>query len=64
VLIAEESQAVLDQLSEFFRNLDFEVKTCVTGYQANKLVRISGYPGKKRFDLVILGLEMPQSDGY
>ena len=71
-LIANDEESQLLCLQMIFQSLDFKVKTSVNGYEAfeltNKQFSASGNQASNEFfqyyDLVVLDLTMPISDGY
>ena len=61
-LIANDEEIQLEILKYMFEKAGMEVTTAINGYQAFEIV--SSQTEETRFDLVVLDLNMPISDGY
>lgn len=62
VLIANDEEIQLEILKYMFEKVGMEVTTAINGHQAFEI--FSKYAEDHPFDLVILDLNMPISDGY
>ena len=64
VLIANDEQMQLKVLKLLFQKYQFEVVTASNGFQAFEIVRESMGSINSMFDLIVMDLNMPISDGY
>ena len=63
-LIANDECMQLLCLSEVFKHNGFEVTTAINGHEAFTIIQNSLEQNESCFDLVVLDLSMPISDGY
>ena len=63
-LIANDEWIQLEILKYMFEKSEMQVTTAINGYEAFEILNKSKEEEAEKFDLVILDLNMPISDGY
>ena len=63
-LIANDELIQLDILKYMFEKSEMQVTTAINGHQAFEILNKSKEEDAEKFDLVVLDLNMPISDGY
>ena len=63
VLIANDEEMQLYVLKVLFTKMNFDVQTARNGFEAFQMV-VESHKSREFFDLIVLDLGMPISDGY